>query len=127
VQNHHKTAAKKLGTSRQRLITQMLAGKTPDFQMQHAALLDDYFIESFADSMVGPRMNLCKKPYAIIALGGYGRQEQCVHSDVDLLFLFRKAVPKEAEELIREIPPDQVLNLMAKIDEMMGILYDEKA
>lgn len=103
MQNHHKTAAKKLGTSRQHLITQMLAGKAPDFQMQHAALLDDYFIESFADSMVGPRMNLCKKPYAIIALGGYGRQEQCVHSDVDLLFLFQKAVPKEAEELIREM------------------------
>ena len=34
---------------------------------------------------------------------------------------------KGTGELIREIPPDQVLNLMAKIDEMMGILYDEKA
>ena len=34
---------------------------------------------------------------------------------------------KGTGDLIREIPPDQVLNLMAKIDEMMGILYDEKA
>jgi flagellar protein FlaG len=34
---------------------------------------------------------------------------------------------KGTGELIREIPPDEVLNLMAKIDEMMGILYDEKA
>lgn len=34
---------------------------------------------------------------------------------------------KETGEVVREIPPEQVLNLMAKIDEMMGILYDEKA
>lgn len=34
---------------------------------------------------------------------------------------------KETGDLIREIPPEQVLNLMAKIDEMMGILYDERA
>ncbi len=33
---------------------------------------------------------------------------------------------RDTGDLIREIPPEQVLNLMAKIDEMMGILYDEK-
>ena len=47
--------------------------------------------------MVGPRMDISKNPYAIIALGGYGREEQCIHSDVDLLFLFKKRVPAEAE------------------------------
>lgn len=36
-------------------------------------------------------------------------------------------VDKDSGELIREVPPQQVLNLMAKIDEMMGILYDQKA
>ena len=48
-------------------------------------------------------MDIGKNPYAIIALGGYGREEQCIHSDVDLLFLFKKKVPKEAENLIQEI------------------------
>ena len=48
-------------------------------------------------------MGLCKNPYAIIALGGYGREEQCLYSDVDVLFLFQKSVPGAAEELIREI------------------------
>ena len=34
---------------------------------------------------------------------------------------------KETGELIREIPQEQILNLMAKLDEMMGILFDAKA
>jgi len=38
-----------------------------------------------------------------------------------------RVVDKQTEELIREIPAQQVLNLMAKIDEMMGIIFDERA
>jgi len=34
---------------------------------------------------------------------------------------------KETGEIIREVPPQQVLDLMAKIDEMMGILFDHWA
>jgi flagellar protein FlaG len=34
---------------------------------------------------------------------------------------------KKTGDLIREIPPEKVLNLMAKLDEMMGIIFDEKA
>lgn len=34
---------------------------------------------------------------------------------------------KETGKVIREIPPDQALHLMAKLDEMMGILFDVKA
>jgi [protein-PII] uridylyltransferase len=85
------------------LIERLLDGKEPDFLRKHARILDDYFRQAFETSMVGPRMDISKNPYAIIALGGYGRQEQCIHSDVDLLFLFKKRVPDQAENLIREI------------------------
>lgn len=34
---------------------------------------------------------------------------------------------KETGEMIREVPPQQILDLMAKIDEMMGMFYDQKA
>ncbi|OGP61109.1 MAG: [protein-PII] uridylyltransferase, partial [Deltaproteobacteria bacterium RBG_13_49_15] len=61
------------------------------------------FRARFEKSMVGPCLRIDANPYAIIALGGYGREEQCVHSDVDLLFLFQKYVPKEAEALIQEV------------------------
>lgn len=69
----------------------------------HAVMIDSYFQSCFEASSVGPKMDFIKNPYAIIALGGYGRSEQCVHSDVDLLFLFQKHVPPAADQLIREI------------------------
>jgi flagellar protein FlaG len=34
---------------------------------------------------------------------------------------------KQTGDVIREIPPEGVLNLMAKLEEMMGILFDQKA
>jgi [protein-PII] uridylyltransferase len=73
------------------------------FLKEYSQIIDEYLQSGFETSMVGPSMDLAKNPYAFIALGGYGRQEQCVHSDVDLLFLFKQSVPDEAESLIREI------------------------
>ncbi|MGD2039158.1 MAG: HD domain-containing protein, partial [Desulfobacterales bacterium] len=101
--NVHQQTARELQQKTQALIARLLKGKEPDFLKQHARLLDDYFRRAFESSMVGPRMDIRKNPYAIIALGGYGREEQCIHSDVDLLFLFKKKVPQEAENLIQEI------------------------
>ena len=38
-----------------------------------------------------------------------------------------KIMDKTTEKLIREIPSEDVLNLAAKIEEMIGILFDKKA
>ncbi|MFO7760388.1 MAG: HD domain-containing protein [Desulfobia sp.] len=93
-----------LKKGRDHLINDFLAKSGgSDFLARHTDLLDEYFIECFENSLIGPRMQFHKKPYAIIALGGYGRQEQCLHSDIDILLLFEKKVPGEAEGLIREI------------------------
>jgi [protein-PII] uridylyltransferase len=99
----HEHTAGQLQKKTRQLTARLLQGKEPDFLKQHARSLDDYFRRAFESSMVGPRMDISKNPYAIIALGGYGREEQCIHSDVDLLFLFKKRVPAEAEGLIREM------------------------
>lgn len=37
-----------------------------------------------------------------------------------------KVLDKVSDELIREIPSEEVLNLAAKIEEMIGILFDKK-
>jgi [protein-PII] uridylyltransferase len=99
----HQKTARQLQQKTKRLIAQLLNGKVPDFLKQHTRLLDDYFRRAFETSMVGPRLDIRINPYAIIAQGGYGREEQCIHSDVDLLFVFKKKVPAEAENLVQEI------------------------
>ena len=37
-----------------------------------------------------------------------------------------RVVDKETEDLIREIPAEEFLDLAAKLDEMIGILFDQK-
>ena len=103
LENIHRQAAKQLQQKTESLTNRFLNGKEPHFLKLHARLIDDYFLQAFETSMVGPSMDISQNPYAIIALGGYGRQEQCIRSDVDLLFLFKKKVPAEAENLIQEI------------------------
>ena len=85
------------------LIARFLSDDRMDFLKQNARLLDDYFQTAFENSHVGPRMEISRNPYAIIALGGYGRSEQCIHSDIDLLVLFEKKIPDQADALIREM------------------------
>jgi [protein-PII] uridylyltransferase len=104
ISTNRNEASVRLAADRDSLLTTFFEkGKTTDFLLRHTALLDQYFIESFETSRIGPQMQFHKQPYAMIALGGYGRQEQCLHSDIDILLLFEKSVPAEAEHLIREI------------------------
>ena len=103
IKDIHDSASERLREETGPLISGFLEETEPDFIKKHARILDDYFRQCFENSMVGPRMAINKNLYAVIALGGYGREEQCIHSDVDLLFLFEKSVPEDAEDLVREI------------------------
>ncbi len=94
-----------LREKRKQLVRNFLNGNETEAQFLrlHSRIVDDYFCETFENSKVGPRIGIIKNPYVIIALGGYGREEQCIHSDIDLLLLFKNKVPPAAEDLIREV------------------------
>ena len=47
------------------------------------------------------------------------------HEDTGRTFI--KVINKDTDELIREIPAEDVLDMAAKLDEMIGILFDAKA
>jgi flagellar protein FlaG len=46
------------------------------------------------------------------------------HEDTGRTFI--KVINKDTDELIREIPAEEVLDMAAKLDEMIGILFDAK-
>lgn len=98
-----KSPAEILKKEQKALLARFLAGRESAFPAKNAEILDEYFRESFAQSRVGPRLRLDRNPCALVALGGYGRKELCLRSDVDLLVLFEGRVPAEAKELVQEL------------------------
>ncbi len=102
LKNQDQDPATLLKKRREELIDSAAELEPSEFIRVHAELFDSYFRQCFAASQVGPGLAINKNPYAVIALGGYGRAEQCVFSDIDLLLLFEKSVPDEAEDLVRE-------------------------
>ncbi|MBW1643134.1 MAG: [protein-PII] uridylyltransferase, partial [Deltaproteobacteria bacterium] len=103
MKNTEKKISALLQSKRKNLIKNFIKGEEESLLESNAMLLDDYFQESFGKSKAGMEMSVIKYPFAIVALGGYGRKEQCIYSDVDIVFLFKKKVPLEAEKLVQEI------------------------
>jgi len=88
---------------KENLIKEFLAGKAGNFLERLTACLDEYFYSVFEKSIAARKMVISGTPFAIIALGGYGRKEQCIHSDIDLLILFDKTVPPDVEAFVQEL------------------------
>ncbi|HCY88131.1 MAG TPA: [protein-PII] uridylyltransferase, partial [Desulfobacteraceae bacterium] len=85
------------------LIDDFLHGKADGFLDRLTTCLDEYFYNVFAKSIAARKMVIAGNPFAVIALGGYGRKEQCIHSDIDLLILFDKNVPPDVEAFVQEL------------------------
>lgn len=62
--------------------------------------MDAYFRDHL-DELRSASPDLFAAPFALIAVGGYGRAELCPASDVDVLLLYEGVIPKNADELSR--------------------------
>ena len=90
--------------AREELVTSFRSGTgTPDLQEAYTELVDHYFRRSLEESRSGKRLFRARTPFSLVAVGGYGRADLCLRSDVDLLLLFASRVPREAKSLVEEI------------------------
>lgn len=91
-----------LRTKKNELLEGFVSGRVPDLSEQMAVLLDDHLCRCYEQSPTGLRLGIAHHPYAVVALGSFGRREPCIRSDIALLFLFDQTLPPETGQLIED-------------------------
>ncbi len=93
-------ASEELEASKWRLLSRFDEGKVSrTFQEDHCESFDAYFRRCHQDTKVGHDLFKKKMNFAVLAVGGYGRKELNLHSDIDVLILFKSKIPALAKDL----------------------------
>ena len=105
-------AGKALAAGRKSLVSSYLEpggalARGRGFDRAHADLLDWYLASRLDElrSQVHGASNLAPDwpPYAVVAVGGFGRRELCLHSDIDLLLISPGEIPAEALDVAQPL------------------------
>ena len=87
--------AARLGSARSELAEAAGRGEGGRQAMrQYSHRMDALIQQLFAEAGV------VAQPVAVFALGGYGRRELCLYSDIDILILFSKSIDADAERFL---------------------------
>ena len=95
--SHYKASLPKLFESNQ--------GK--DFLVKHTKVLDEIIIEMYKTVLRRSFGNYLPMrssiPIAIVALGSYGREQLCIHSDIDLMIVYEEVEGYQTGKIIEKL------------------------
>ena len=90
---------KTLQTARDELIAQTrLARGGFDALTRYSEQVDELIRRVYLDAS-----NTTDKPVALVAVGGYGRKQMCLYSDIDLLILFEESIGAPEERFLKAL------------------------
>lgn len=95
------TPVHELKEARKDLVDRFCAGEEAGtFGESHTEIVDQYFRRTLEESGEGRSFFREKRPFTFVAVGGYGRRELSLHSDIDVIILFGSRIPADAKKLV---------------------------
>ncbi len=95
--NHLPDSAKELKAAKKNLWERARNGSVGGFAWEYTHLVDHYFEGRIREA--GPQ----KFSFTLVAVGGYGRGRLCPGSDIDILILFKKRIPRVADQFVKTL------------------------